>query len=219
MLRRRRRVVNSSRARARYAPPRRLRVRRRPPAGNAAVAAAVVTCAELCSSCAAAGGRAGEDLENFGGHLANLIARCERAGRRKRGRRGGDLVRGRAVPDRTASSQESTRGDSGLQTEGRTDPDHERLQRRPLATRAETWRRAARRPSPSNGWFDLYSYVRGAGQSIALRPACLPSQRRSALRVGSQHRLATPPPPLTYTLAPSVGSPLQCIRNSKNTAA
>ena len=88
------------------------------------------------------GGRAGEDLENFGGHLANLIARCERAGRRKRGRRGGDLVRGRAVPDRELAGEH--------QTERRTDPDHERLQRRPLATRAETWLRAARRPSPSN---------------------------------------------------------------------
>ena len=48
-------------------------------------------------------------------------------------------MRGRAVPDRTASSQESTRGDSGLQTEGRTDPDHERLQRRPLRNMAESY--------------------------------------------------------------------------------
>ena len=96
----------------------------------------------------------------------------------------------RAGSDR-ASSQESTRRRDGLT----------RTMSASNADRSETWRRAARRPSPSNGWFDLYSYVRGAGQSIvapsALRTACLPS--------------STPNTDRHFLLVHSTGSPLHLL--------
>ena len=126
-------------------------------------------------------------------------------------------MRGRAVPDRS---------DRELAGEHQTEP-RDGLTRTMSASNAERGRLAPKhggelpegRVRPTDGWFDLYSYVRCAGQSIvafvapsALRTACLPSstpksQHRSALLVGSQHRLATPPPPLTYTLAPSMDLP------------